>query len=69
MLYLFAPFSPANCAKVESLACSLSFWELFNVSHDALYRHASDLFSKRRKNVTMALEKIIELADYVSMSV
>src|SRR5208337_5108150 len=36
------------------------------ISPDSVYRHAHacDLFSKRRRNITMALEKIIERVDY-----
>jgi len=46
------------------------FAELFDVSRDALYRHAHalDLFTKRRRNITMALEKIIERVDRIPMS-
>ena len=40
------------------------------ISRDSVYRHAHacDLFSKRKKNIGMALEKIIERADYMSMT-
>ncbi len=40
------------------------------ISRDSLYRHAHacDLFTKRKKNIGMALEKIIEGADNMSMA-
>jgi hypothetical protein len=40
------------------------------ISRDSVHRHARacDLVSKRKKNIGMALEKIIERADYMSMT-
>ena len=40
------------------------------ISRDSLYRHAHacDLFSKRKKNIGMALEKIIERVDIMPMT-
>jgi hypothetical protein len=40
------------------------------ISRDSVYRHAHacDLFSKRKKNIGMALEKIIEKADHMAMT-
>ncbi|MGA2608317.1 MAG: hypothetical protein ABSH01_12780 [Terriglobia bacterium] len=40
------------------------------LSRDSLYRHAHacDLFSKRKKNIGMALEKIIERVDNLPMA-
>ena len=45
------------------------FLDLFQVSRDALYRHAHafDLFDKRRRNVAMVLDKIIERVDWTPM--
>jgi hypothetical protein len=42
----------------------------YAVSRDSLYRHAHalDLFSKRRKNLPMALDKIIERVDVTQIS-
>jgi hypothetical protein len=42
----------------------------YHVSRDSLYRHAHalDLFGKRRRNVRMALEKIIERAEDVQVN-
>jgi len=41
-----------------------------NISRDSVYRHAHafDLFTKRRKNIRMALEKIVERVDFTAMS-
>ena len=46
------------------------FEKAFDVSRDALYRHAHalDLFSKRQRNISMALEKIIERVDWTPVS-
>jgi hypothetical protein len=46
------------------------FEKLFDLSRDALYRHAHalDLFTKRRKNILMTFEKIIERVDLTPMS-
>jgi hypothetical protein len=46
------------------------FKAFYDIHPYTLYRHmhAFDLFSKRRKNVTMALEKIVERMDSTSMS-
>jgi hypothetical protein len=43
---------------------------VYNVSRDAQYRHAHalDLFGKRKKNITRALEQIIERVGEVSPS-
>jgi hypothetical protein len=42
----------------------------FRISRDALYRHAHafDLFSKRRNNITLAIEKMIEKGDVAEVS-
>lgn len=46
------------------------FKDAFGVSRDTLYRHAhaTGLFSKRRKNVSMVLEKMIERVDWAPVS-
>ena len=46
------------------------FAELFEVSRDALYRHAHacDLFSKRQKNRKLILKKILERVDWAPIS-
>ena len=42
----------------------------YHLSCDSIYRHAHafDLFNKRKRNITMALEKIIERVDWTTMS-
>jgi hypothetical protein len=42
----------------------------YSISRDSLYRHvhALNLFAKRRRNVTMALEKIIERVEFVDVN-
>jgi hypothetical protein len=53
-----------------SWRCTKNLAEIFGVSRDALYRHANalGLFSKRRENILMALEQIIERVDRTPMN-
>jgi hypothetical protein len=46
------------------------FQKEYGISHDSMYRHAHalDLFSKRNKNATRALERIIEKVDYAQFN-
>lgn len=46
------------------------FQKEYGISHDSIYRHAHalDLFSKRNKNVTRALERLIEKVDYAQIN-
>jgi len=55
---------------IDWVSPSLIAKQYSGISRDSVYRHAHacDLFSKRKRNIGMALEKIIERADNMPMT-
>ena len=63
-----------QCQQIEEYFINWGSTELiakrYGPSRDSMYRHvhALDLFSKRRRNIRMALDQIIERLDFTPMS-